>query len=936
MSGIDDLLERINEDVVPGMPGGTESLRDILLDMAGRIQAAQDAADAASSGGVAPYSTPASIAFDPYWRRGGYRGAFTDLADLQASIPTNGYRGDFAMLSKGVGEPASIAIWDWEGSPPGWVETGPSPIIEAMIAAETARAEAAEAALSDEIDAAVSGEAAARSAAIATEVSDRNSAIAAAIAGLVGAAPGALDALNELAAAIGNDPNFAATVAAQIGSKQPAAAILTAISSSVNTQRLIGRNTAGSGTAEEVTASQVLDWLSNVVGSIAYRGAGGWTAIPPGPAGHLLASGGSGVAPGYVPPPSGSGSGDMVGANNLGDVASKPAAFDTISAVAEVNVAAAATTDIGAAASGKVNVTAGAAQIDAFGTAPAGTIRWIRFSASVLLKNNANIILPGGSDIQTQIGDVGYAISRGSNVWQVYSYVDGNTALERKRKNIPRSKRLEMFHDGTSWVVEKPDGSFLSTTGTTTSGLQEAINYACNNGLALFVVGEGVRNATGTQPVYIECTTGIVMPPVQHMMFHLLNVTVNLTPAVTGTGWLFNSFMMLDFVLTGQIVYAGTGAAVRFDPTTHVPLDTWVTACTDSRIRITQIACVNGASLSTVAKCVEINPASHSFLNCDFELLEFLGGAYAIDILNPGASSSFEQCRFTGTHIHQQAVGGIRIGSSATNAGGLRHNIWNIASIKPNGAGSIGFDTWGNYDTIVLGGLTNEEGTLGTGLNIRSGASYNNCVVGGVVGAATASIADAGTGNIVTNAGSIKIGGAKVKTVGRETLWVPAISIVPRTTNGPEIASAEGGTNKVMYSTLNFDASTIEYAQFVARMPKSWDRGPVKAQFSWSHPATSTNYGILWCLQGAAISDGESGDPAMGAGIGAPDTGGTNGPIYITPLTGDITIGGSPAPEDYVVFQVYRNTADGSDTLAVDGRLHGITLYFNTNEPTDA
>lgn len=43
--------------------------------------------------------------------------------------------------------------------------------------------------------------------------------ISAAITALVNGAPGALDALNELAAAMGNDPNFAATVAGQIAAK---------------------------------------------------------------------------------------------------------------------------------------------------------------------------------------------------------------------------------------------------------------------------------------------------------------------------------------------------------------------------------------------------------------------------------------------------------------------------------------------------------------------------------------------------------------------------------------------------------------------------------------------------------------------------------------------------------------------------------------------
>lgn len=49
---------------------------------------------------------------------------------------------------------------------------------------------------------------------------DIDTKIAAAIASLVDTAPGTLDTLNELAAALGNDPNFATTVSTQIASKE--------------------------------------------------------------------------------------------------------------------------------------------------------------------------------------------------------------------------------------------------------------------------------------------------------------------------------------------------------------------------------------------------------------------------------------------------------------------------------------------------------------------------------------------------------------------------------------------------------------------------------------------------------------------------------------------------------------------------------------------
>ena len=45
------------------------------------------------------------------------------------------------------------------------------------------------------------------------------------------------------------------------------------------TQRLIGRNSAGAGVPEEVTASQLFDWVSNTNGVLLTRTAGVWAAL---------------------------------------------------------------------------------------------------------------------------------------------------------------------------------------------------------------------------------------------------------------------------------------------------------------------------------------------------------------------------------------------------------------------------------------------------------------------------------------------------------------------------------------------------------------------------------------------------------------------------------------------------------------------------------
>lgn len=143
--------------------------------------------------------------------------------------------------------------------------------------------------------------------------------ITTAINALVDAAPGTLDTLNELAAALGDDPNFATTIANQ---------------------------------------------LSAMTASIA-------TKLP------------------------------------------ELRAF--------VDLASAATTSIGGAASENVRIT-GTTTITSFGTATAGTVRRCRFAAALTLKYNAtSMILPGDADIAVGADDSIVAISLGSGNWFVAS-----------------------------------------------------------------------------------------------------------------------------------------------------------------------------------------------------------------------------------------------------------------------------------------------------------------------------------------------------------------------------------------------------------------------------------------------------------------------------------------------------------------------------------
>jgi hypothetical protein len=64
------------------------------------------------------------------------------------------------------------------------------------------------------------------------------------------------------------------------------------------TQRVLGRNTSGSGDVEEVTFTQFLDWVGSAAeGDILYRGASAWSRLAKGTAGQLLRMNSGATAP---------------------------------------------------------------------------------------------------------------------------------------------------------------------------------------------------------------------------------------------------------------------------------------------------------------------------------------------------------------------------------------------------------------------------------------------------------------------------------------------------------------------------------------------------------------------------------------------------------------------------------------------------------------
>jgi hypothetical protein len=170
--------------------------------------------------------------------------------------------------------------------------------------------------------------------------------------------------------------------------------------------------------------------------------------------------------------------------------------------------------------------------------------------------------------------------------------------------------------------------------------------------------------------------------------------------------------------------------------------------------------------------------------------------------------------------------------------------------------------------------------------------------------------------------------------IGRQTIWIPASAMIPRTTNGPASGTLEMATNKNMVKTLDFDATTAEYAQFDIAMPKSWDCGDLFFKAFWSHAATTTNFGVVFTLEGLGMGDTDLLDAAFVSPQSVTDTGGATNWLYISPESSTAVNSGS-FPGDLTAFRISRNPADAGDTLAVDARLHGVQIFYTAEAATD-
>lgn len=160
---------------------------------------------------------------------------------------------------------------------------------------------------------------------------------------------------------------------------------------------------------------------------------------------------------------------------------------------APVDIASAATTDIGAAASPNVRIT-GTTGITSLGTVAAGTRRFVSFAGALTLTHNAtSLILPGAANITTAAGDNMVARSLGSGNWVVESYTRASALPVLN--SMATARVLGRVTAGSGAIEEIPLGNAAAALSL---GINRGTEQATTSGTAIDFtsIPAGVRRIT--------------------------------------------------------------------------------------------------------------------------------------------------------------------------------------------------------------------------------------------------------------------------------------------------------------------------------------------------------------------------------------------------------------------------------------------------------
>lgn len=285
-----------------------------------------------------------------------------------------------------------------------------------------------------------------------------------------------------------------------------------------------------------------------------------------------------------------------------------------------------------------------------------------------------------------------------------------------------------------------------------------------------------------------------------------------------------------------------------------------------------------------------------------------------LSVVGNGGSTTANSAAITGT---AGQVLRINAGGTALAFGAI--SLSTAASIT----GTLGITNGGTGQTTAVAAFDALAPTTIKGdLILHDGTDNVRLAVGGTNGHVLTVDSTTATG--------VKWAAAGGGSGGSTNVWIPAAQWIPRTTTGCGIDSRELTTNKINTDELLFDPGTAEYAQCMIVMPSNWNAGTITAKFHWtaSVTASGSNTDVVWGLRGRAYANDDALDQSMGTAQTVTDTLTAVNDLDISPATSAITLGGTAAAGNPVIFEVYRDAGVVGDNYASDARLLGVEISY--------
>jgi hypothetical protein len=576
---------------------------------------------------------------------------------------------------------------------------------------------------------------------------------------------------------------------------------------------------------------------------------------------------------------------------------------DSLAALWEkgANVASAATLSLGEGGYFHVTGTTTITDID-FATPKDGRDAILEFDGVLTLTHNATTLkLPGGASITTAAGDTCRVVQDATDNVRVAWY-------QRAAGGAIGAQPLDATL--TALAAFNTNGLLTQTAADTFAG--RTITGTANQ--ITVTAGDGVSgNPTLSLPSDIIVPTVITTP---NTGLHLLDTNAS-HDLIVAPG----SDLTADRTLT--VVTGDRNHAIDFtDPGAADTFWGW----DDSADRWEAL---------TAAEAAAIISGTSTFQPLDTTLTAF--AAYNTNgLITQTAADTFTGRTITGTTNEIEVTNGNGVAGNPTI--GLPDTIVITTSIE------LGNATDTTLARVSAGQVSIEGVTIATSSNTLTltnktfdangtGNALSNVEVADFAAAAITTAADTIAGNdsdtqVPTTAAVIDF------VTGRKEIYVPAAAMWPKATNGAAEITYDSGANDVTVFALGFDTTTQEYAQFGIAMPNSWNEDTVTFIPYWTNTGGASTQTVVWSLAGRALSNDDAIDGTFGTVQTSTDTWLAQNDMHVGPESAAITIGGTPAANDFVMFEISRVV--GSDNMAGDAVLLGIKLVLTMATANDA